>query len=181
MDSPNRSPKHAMTRIRVSMTTLSIRPFETRDETGVIALILPIQRTEFEIAITAGDQPDLAAIPSFYQVGAGGFWVAERSGAIIGTIGLKDLGDGRAALRKMFVASSARGREHGVAAGLLATLLLHARARGVADIYLGTTEAFVAAHRFYEKNGFTEIPPSALPKDFPIMAVDRRFYRLSLS
>ncbi|WP_343526020.1 GNAT family N-acetyltransferase [Sphingomonas sp.] len=161
--------------------TLSIRPFEARDKPGVIQLIVPIQQTEFGIAITAEDQPDLSDIASFYQTGAGGFWVAERSGTVVGTIGLKALGDRRAALRKMFVAAPVRGRDHGVADRLMETLVRHARGMGIADIYLGTTEAFLAAHRFYEKNGFTEIARSALPDDFPVMDVDRKFYTLRLS
>ena len=43
-------------------------------------MILPIQREEFAIPITAGDQPDLLAIADFYQTGTGGFWVAKADG-----------------------------------------------------------------------------------------------------
>lgn len=163
------------------MTNIPVRPFEARDMTGVFQLILPIQQSEFGIPIKGEDQPDLSDIPSFYQCGTGGFWVAEHSGAIVGTIGLKDIGRKQAALRKMFVSSEVRGREHGVAAKLLETLIAHARGIGIADIYLGTTDAFLAAHRFYEKNGFAEVERSTLPDDFPVMSVDRKFYRLRLS
>ena len=45
-------------------------------------------------------------------------------------------------------------------------------------IYLGTTEAFTAAHRFYEKNGFHRVERAALPQSFPVMAVDTRYYQL---
>ncbi len=103
-----------------------------------------------------------------------------QDGAVVGTIGLRDIGEGRAALRKMFVAPPARGREQGAAAALLATLVAHARGAGLAEILLGTTETFLAAHRFYEKNGFLAVPQAALPAGFPVMAVDRRFYRLTL-
>lgn len=163
------------------MTSIPIRLFETRDMTGVLQLILPIQQGEFGIAIRGEDQPDLSDISSFYQSGTGGFWVAEHSGTIVGTIGLKDIGTKQAALRKMFVSAEVRGREHGVAAKLLETLIAHARRKGIADIYLGTTDAFLAAHRFYEKNGFAEVERSTLPHDFPVMNVDRKFYRLQLS
>lgn len=101
------------------MTRVKIREFEVSDTDGVSKLILLIQQCEFGIAIRAEDQPDLLDIPFFYQAGAGGFWVAEQSGVIVGTIALKELSDRRAALRKMFVASNVRGREHGVAAQLL--------------------------------------------------------------
>jgi N-acetylglutamate synthase-like GNAT family acetyltransferase len=159
------------------MSDIVIRSFEPGDEEGVIGVILPIQREEFGVAITAADQPDLAAIADFYQTGKGGFWVAEKTGKIVGTISLKDIGNDEAALRKMFVAAEVRGKEFGVAARLLETLMAHASAVGLKTILLGTTDKFLAAHRFYEKNGFAEVAVEDLPAGFPRMAVDTKFYR----
>jgi N-acetylglutamate synthase-like GNAT family acetyltransferase len=159
---------------------IQIVPFSLEHVEGVGALIVGIQRDEFEIAITLEDQPDLQDIPAFYQHGAGNFWVALSEGEVIGTLALLDLGNHQGALRKMFVHASYRGPGHGVSARLLETLLEWSRARGVRDIYLGTTEKFRAAHRFYERNGFQLIPAGELPPRFPKMAVDTRFYRLSL-
>jgi N-acetylglutamate synthase-like GNAT family acetyltransferase len=163
------------------MSDILIRPFEPGDEPGITDVILPIQREEFGIAITAKDQPDLADIPGFYQTGKGQFWVAVKDGRIVDTISLKDIGDDEAALRKMFVAADVRGREHGVAAQLLKALLAHAAYVGLKTILLGTTDKFLAAHRFYEKNGFSEVAPEELPTSFPRMAVDSKFYRLGLA
>ncbi|MBB2713008.1 GNAT family N-acetyltransferase [Rhizobium sophoriradicis] len=162
------------------MAEIEIRPFAEGDADDVLSVILPIQREEFGIDITADAQPDLRVIPDFYQSGKGQFWVAVKDGAIVGTLGLKDIGHNQAALRKMFVAAEVRGREHGVAALLLDRMFAHARDAGLTDIFLGTTDKFVAAHRFYEKNGFTEIARSALPRAFPLMAVDNKFYRYKL-
>ncbi|KAA5608980.1 GNAT family N-acetyltransferase [Rhodovastum atsumiense] len=153
-----------------------ITPFQPADEAGVLDVILTVQQQEFGIPITAGDQPDLRHIDSFYQTGAGGFWVARADGRVVGTIGLKDIGDGQAALRKMFVAAAYRGPGFGIAAKLLETLLAAAWAKGVTAIFLGTTEKFLAAHRFYEKHGFTRLPREDLPPTFPVMAVDTLFY-----
>lgn len=158
-----------------------IRRFEPADQQGVFDVIVPIQREEFGIDITADDQPDLRAIPDFYQAGAGDFWVAEHDGKVIGTIGLKDIGSAEAALRKMFVAAAFRGRQFGVAAGLLGHLLAEARNRAISTVFLGTTERFLAAHRFYEKNGFSEIARDDLPAGFPLMAVDTKFYATQLA
>ncbi len=163
------------------MGEIEIRPFAAGDTAAVIGLILPIQREEFGIPVTAEDQPDLAAISSFYQAGKGGFWVAARNGIVVGTIGLRNIGNDQAALRKMFVAADMRGREHGVGIRLLTGLLAHARSEGLQDIFLGTTEKFLAAHRFYEKNGFIEIAATDLPAAFPRMAVDTKFYRHRLA
>lgn len=156
---------------------LSIDSFRPRDRCEIVDLIVAIQREEFGIPIDAEDQPDLNSIRDYYQKGAGGFWVARASGQVVGTIGLKDIGDSAGALRKMFVAASHRGRA-GVAARLLERLLARARERKLRRLYLGTTAAFAAAHRFYEKNGFRRLDPAGLPPRFPRMAVDSIFYVL---
>lgn len=163
------------------MQEILIAPFLDADRQGVLDVILPIQQREFGIPITAADQPDLMSIPEFYQSGTGGFWVARSNGEVVGTVGLKDIGSGQTALRKMFVAAPFRGRELGVAGKLLDVLLAHARAKRVAEIFLGTTEKFLAAHRFYEKRGFRELPKAELPVAFPVMAVDSKFYVLRVS
>jgi GNAT superfamily N-acetyltransferase len=163
------------------MQKIIVADFSDADQQGVLDVILPIQQREFGIPITAADQPDLTNIPGFYQSGTGGFWVARSNDEVVGTVGLKDIGQGQAALRKMFVAAPFRGSKFGVAENLLDALLAHARANGVAEIFLGTTEKFLAAHRFYEKKGFVELRKAELPKAFPIMAVDSKFYVLKVS
>jgi GNAT superfamily N-acetyltransferase len=155
---------------------LEVVPFEPRFRRDVLDLILGIQREEFAIDITAEQQPDLLDIPSFYQVGSGNFWVAVEGGRAVGTIALLDIGNQQGALRKMFVHRDFRGAEAGTAKRLLDALLGWARDRGVREVFLGTTAKFLAAHRFYQKNGFSEIARSMLPPRFPIMTVDTRFF-----
>jgi GNAT superfamily N-acetyltransferase len=157
-----------------------IVPFSPEHAAGVVSVILPIQQIEFEIPITLDAQPDLKDIRAFYQHGHGNFWVAVDGDTIVGTVALLDIGNQQAALRKMFVASSHRGAQHGVAAALLHALLTWCRARGIRTVFLGTTARFLAAHRFYEKNGFREISREALPPAFPVMVVDTKFYELQL-
>jgi len=159
---------------------LRVVRFAPEHASGVAALIVPIQREEFGISITLADQPDLADIPGFYQRGAGDFWVAICDGAVVGSIALLDIGNSQAALRKMFVAPAYRGREYGTARRLLDELIAWSGSRGLRDVFLGTTAKFLAAHRFYEKNGFREIDRTALPPTFPFMKVDTKFYVRSL-
>lgn len=159
---------------------MHIQSFDGRFVAGIADLIVPIQREEFGISITYQDQPDLLDIPGFYQSGAGQFWLALDGERVVGSIALKDIGNEEATLRKMFVASDYRGPEHGVAAKLLAALIEHAKDQSLRAIYLGTTDKFLAAHRFYEKNGFELIDEDSLPAGFPRMKVDSRFYRLAL-
>jgi N-acetylglutamate synthase-like GNAT family acetyltransferase len=150
-------------------------------QSQVIGLISSIQRNEYGIDITPEQQPDLQSIPSFYQAGSGNFWIALADDTVVGTVALKDIGNGAAALRKMFVAPGWRGDAGGVARALLSTALSWARSNGVSAIYLGTTAQFKAAHRFYEKNGFVEVSKDALPASFPVMTVDSRFYKCTVT
>lgn len=155
---------------------ISIRTFEPADYSGVVAVILPIQQVEFGIPITLEAQPDLQNIPSFYRRGNGNFWIACDAEKVVGTIALLDIGNAQVALRKMFVAPDYRGSEYGVAKRLLDCSLEWCRELAVTDAFLGTTAQFLAAHRFYEKNGFAEIPKRSLPTAFPVMTVDTKFY-----
>jgi len=166
--------------VAVASVTAFVRiaPFAAGDTAGIEALILGIQQGEFGLGITWADQPDLHDIPAFYRKGAGEFWVAKNdAGRVVGTISLVDIGGGAGALRKMFVAPAWRGPEHRLGQRLLDGLIARARAAALGTIILGTTEAFRAAHRFYEKNGFRRVEPEALPASFPRMAGDTRFYR----
>lgn len=148
---------------------------------AVIDLILEIQRNEFGLDIQAQDQPDILDVASYYQTGAGNFWVALAHGEVVGTIALRDIGNRQGALRKMYVKATHRGKEHAVAARLLERLVQSATDAGMQDLYLATTEQFAAALHFYEKNGFVGIPLQALPEAFPRIPQETRFYHRSLS
>ncbi len=139
---------------------------------------------EFWVAEAAG--ADGGAVPSGQMDGQIGSQIGSQiAGQIIGCIALLDIGNAQAALRKMFVHADWRGAPadgtgRSVAAALLGTLLAHAREKGLAEIFLGTTTRFLAAHRFYEKHGFARVEKGELPPAFPVMAVDTVFYRLAL-
>lgn len=157
---------------------LLIGPYADADRQGVLDLICTIQREEFQLPITAADQPDLLDVPGYYRRGCGGFWVARAGARVVGSIALLDIGGGQGALRKMFVARDWRGS--GVALALLGVLSDWCVEQGVVELFLGTTTKFLAAHRFYEKQGFTRVGKSGLPPAFPVMAVDSVFYRRTL-
>ncbi|EPR44546.1 GCN5-related N-acetyltransferase [Desulfovibrio sp. X2] len=176
------------------MGELRIAEWDAAHCRGVIGLISRIQREEYGLPITPEQQPDLTDVPGFYRQGRGNFWVALETGAaargpgsadeVVGTIALKDIGGDAAALRKMFVRADRRGRgpdgSPGVARSLLAHALDHARAVGLRSLFLGTTPFFLAAHKFYARNGFREIDPAELPPTFPLMHVDTKFFRMDL-
>jgi N-acetylglutamate synthase-like GNAT family acetyltransferase len=158
---------------------IEVVPFSVEHQAGVIDVIRPIQQSEFGFSISLEDQPDLSDIPGFYQRGSGNFWVALAGTRVVGTLSLLDIGNAQGALRKMFVRAEYRGPEHQVARRLLETLTAWCREKQIHEVFLGTTAKFVAAHRFYEKNGFVEIRKADLPPAFPLMSLDTRFYKRS--
>jgi N-acetylglutamate synthase-like GNAT family acetyltransferase len=165
---------------RPSVTDIAYRQFDGSNQDQIGALISSIQRGEFGVTISLEDQPDLKNIAEFYQKGAGNFWVAVCNEEIVGTVALLDIGNSQAALRKMFVHPEFRGGR-GVALNLLNSLLAWAKQHELREIFLGTTDKFHAAHRFYEKNGFMRLPKEELPPAFPVMKVDSIFMKLTLS
>ena len=166
--------------------TIRVEPYAAQHRLSLIEMILAIQQDEFNLPITYGEQKDLHDINANYRIGAGQFWVAQThdmpADFVVGSLGLHDMGkdaEGQrvGALRKMFVRRNYRGGgEDGAASKLLRALEAHAERNGLATLYLGTTEAFKAAHRFYERNGYESIPPERLPANFVRLAVDTRFY-----
>jgi len=162
------------------MSDINIEIYTDIHKNDVTDLILSIQVVEFGIPITLELQPDLKEITKFYQTNNGNFWIAKIEDRIIGTISLLDIGNHQGALRKMFVDKNYRGKEFGVGQKLLTTLVDWASYKGITEIFLGTTEKFIRAQRFYEKNGFKAIAKQELPGTFPVMEVDIKFYRLSV-
>lgn len=153
-----------------------ITPYDGHDCNAIVELITSIQIEEFNVATSVEAQPDLFDIPNFYQQGVGNFWLAFVEDELAGTIAIKDVGDGVCALRKMFVKKEFRGKERGIAAALMKTLLEWSKKQGVKEVYLGTVDCYHAAHRFYEKNGFVEVERSGVPASVPLMDVDVKFY-----
>lgn len=162
----------------MNQKAIKIVPFSINFTNQLVSMILEIQQKEFNLPITANDQPDLFDIPNFYQFGSGNFWIAISDEKVVGSIAIIDIGNQKVAMRKMFVHRNYRGRNIGTAHDLFKTLFSWSNTKGVREIFLGTTEKMYAAQKFYINHGFREINKDDLPVSFPVMDVDSRFYFL---
>lgn len=85
---------------------IELVPFRKEFENQVIKLILDIQQLEFNIPITAEDQPDLRIIDDFYRKNGGEFWIALDNNQVVGSIALIRIANNTGVIRKMFVKKS---------------------------------------------------------------------------
>jgi putative acetyltransferase len=160
---------------------IQIKTYQSQYCDQIATLITTIQQIEFQVPVTLADQPDLMQIDAFYQQRNGDFWVAlNDQNQVVGTIALIDNGEVFGTIRKMFVRADYRGKERGVAAKLFAILEQKAIDSKMTGLYLGTVHKLKASHRFYEKNGFSEILKADLPNNYPLMQVDTMFFKKEL-
>ena len=159
---------------------MQIQVYDKKYQQQVIDLILNIQQNEFNVPVTLQDQPDLLDVENFYFKKNGNFWIALDENKVIGTIALIDIDNKQSCIRKMFVDKDYRGREKAVAQSLLDVLITWCEEKDIREIYLGTINSMLAAHKFYTRNGFVEINKTELPSTFPVMKVDNMFFKLAV-
>ena len=97
------------------------------------------------------DDDDLQKIPELYG-GRGKFWLALDRNQVVGTVGVLEIKESRAKLKRMFVKKELRGT--GLGKRLLDTALQFAVNTGYTTIFLNTHKNMERAHNFYKKNGF---------------------------
>jgi ribosomal protein S18 acetylase RimI-like enzyme len=101
--------------------------------------------------------PDAAAIdPAEFRPPSGVFLVGVLDGAPVATGGWRRLPDGRAEIKRMYVAPLARRR--GLAERMLAELERTAAAAGFAEAVLNTGPSQPEAIALYAKHGYEPVP-----------------------
>jgi putative acetyltransferase len=95
-------------------------------------------------------------------------FVAEIEGRVVGSVALRDRGDGTGHISKFFVDAAERGK--GIGRALLEAAMSHARERGLHELDLETRSQFEAAVHLYESTGWRRGPD-------PVGVCDRTYRR----
>lgn len=145
-----------------------IVPFEERHAAGFGTLVSDTLR-EFGFEPDPDLDSDLDRPDRHYA----GLWIAEADGEVVGSVALRDLGDGALELKRMYLQPARRGR--GLGRRLLTIAIDWARARGASVIRLDTSERMETAQTLYEAYGFRRVPGEA-----PRQGQARLLYELRL-
>ncbi len=100
---------------------------------------------------------ELAGLPGKYARPRGRLLLAHLDGKPAGCVALRDLGDGRCEMKRMFVPETFRGR--GVGRALAERIIAEGREAGYRAMRLDTSRRQNEAMRLYESCGFRRIPP----------------------
>jgi GNAT superfamily N-acetyltransferase len=133
---------------------MSIVPFHAGHADGFRSLVADTLR-EFGFEPDPDFDQDLDDPAATYAA----LWVALEGQHVVGSVALRNLGDGAVELKRMYLRPDQRG--HGLGKELLAVALDWARANEANVVRLDTSERMVAAQRLYEAHGFTRIPGDA--------------------
>src|SRR3954451_2649815 len=147
---------------------MTIGPFQPAHAEGFRSLVVDTLR-EFGFEPDAALDTDLGDPAGAYAA----LWIVVDEDDVVGSVALRELGDGAVLLKRMYLRPAARGR--GTGKELLGVALDWAREHGVRAVRLDTSERMVAAQRLYEAHGFRRIPGEA-----PRQGQCRLLYELTL-
>jgi ribosomal protein S18 acetylase RimI-like enzyme len=154
---------------------IKVESFQNKYQNSVIKHIKKVLGSECGFEVNREKTPDLWSIDKIYKKSGGNFWVALSNDAVIGTMALKNIGNKRGLLKRLYIQKKYRGQ--GVASNLLNTLLTFAKKQNFETIYLGTAKKMITANKFYQKHNFEmiqKLPPGLPTHGNPI------FYKLNI-
>jgi putative acetyltransferase len=142
-----------------SKPTITIQPVSTPgDLAAAKALFLAYaQSLDFSLCFQGFDE-ELAGMPGKYDPAQNGaLLLGKVDGVARGVVGLRDLGDGVAEMKRLYV--DPEGRGHNLGRLLADAVIAEARRLGYRLMRLDTLRRMVAANRIYDALEFRDIPP----------------------
>ncbi|MEM5564647.1 GNAT family N-acetyltransferase [Psychroserpens sp. AS72] len=147
---------------------IKIIPYKNAHQNGIEIMMNNIAM-EFDHDIFSKPSKATPNIPDAY-------WVALNGDDVIGTIGVLNIENDFAILKKMMLKKEYRGKSLGVSKSLLETAINWCKDNHIPKIYLGTMTQFKAAQLFYSNNGFVRISEEKLPDNFLNNPLDTVFF-----
>jgi putative acetyltransferase len=139
----------------VDPARVAIRDATKADREAIRALVFGVLAEYGLKPDPTGTDADLDDVEASYAARGGLFELLESGGALLGTVGLYPLGNGKVELRKMYLVKEARGL--GLGKKLLTRTIENARRLGFSVLVLETASVLVEAIALYSRMGFTAV------------------------
>jgi len=133
---------------------LAVRAARDSDASQIVRLIGDIWAEYGCVLDTDIEEQYLLTPADYFHARNGEFWVAEDGGSIVATVAVMMIGDDIAELKSLYVHQGHRGA--GLGERLTSLAIGLGRERGARKMVLWTDTRFTAAHRLYERLGFTK-------------------------
>ena len=134
---------------------MKIRRYHPADYGGLLSFLKGVfDEMGFEF-LPDGKDADIRDIDRVYSRGRSSFYVVDNQGQICGCIGVRELSEEIAELKRLYLAPECRGR--GIGHELCVSVINDARNFGYRLIRLDTTTKSPAALALFQKLGFHEI------------------------
>jgi ribosomal protein S18 acetylase RimI-like enzyme len=138
---------------------MNVRSARLPEDLEPVRALLREYFDQLMVATCFGDfDAELAALPGDYRPPGGDLLVAvDPTERVVGCVALRDLGDGIGEMKRLYLASEARGT--GAGRRLVEEIVALARRAGYRAIRLDTLPTQRAAQRIYADLGFVEVAP----------------------
>lgn len=136
------------------MVKVEVRKYRPEDSASARDLILSILKKEYPFDQSAYSETDINDISGTYSGKDNAFFVAEKHGDIIGTVGIKKDADDTALLRRFFV--NENFRKQGLGTKLLKKAINFCKTHKYRQIIFRATDRMVHAMNLCKKMGFEE-------------------------
>lgn len=146
---------------------VAVYPYDNAYQSEIDTLMNEIAM-EFDLPISNGSKSTAKPLDKH--------WVAFNQSKIIGTVGVVRIDSSYSILKNMFVKKEFRGAGYGTAQSLIQKAYDWCLTEELSHICLGTMSQFLAAHKFYEKNGFQRVNLEELPSTFIANPIDDVFF-----
>jgi GNAT superfamily N-acetyltransferase len=153
---------------------LRLQPYAPGDRAAVAGLIGDVLAEHGFASAMPGVLRDLDEAGGRGLTAYEGLWVAEREGAIVGTVAVRKKGERTGELKRLYVRADHRG--HGLGQALYVHAEQFARAAGYETLAIDSSRRFARAHVLYESNGFALV--ARLDNDWEDNLYEKRICRV---
>jgi len=133
---------------------MDVRAYRASDSVGVKNLILSVLEKEYPFDRSAYKDTDIHDISGTYGGRGNSFFVIEKDGEVLGTVGIKRDSTHSALLRRLFVGESSRKKGYGTM--LVKTAIDFCKDKKYAEMVFRATDRMMPAIALCKKHGFKQ-------------------------